>query len=131
MPTHTLADAVRAGNEFLQIKPANEKGTTSVRQIEDGEVEEEVLSPTERTLTTLMKTMQQLVEKVEHLQTRPTGAAPKRDLNKEQMCWECGKGGGISDGIALVKRSLYQIKRPRETDKARNSSTPSCLQSGI
>ena len=84
MPTHTLADAVRAGNEFLQIKPANEKGTTSVRQIEDGEVEEEVLSPTERTLTTLMKTMQQLVEKVEHLQTRPTGAAPKRDLNKEQ-----------------------------------------------
>ena len=52
----------------------------------------------------LMKTMQQLVEKVEQLQTRTTGAAPKRDLDKEQICWECGKGGGaISDGIALIK----------------------------
>ena len=86
MPTHTLADAVRAGNEFLQIKPANEKGTTSVRQIEDGEVEEEVLSPTERTLTTLMKTMQQLVEKKGKLQIRSTGAAPKGDLKKERVC---------------------------------------------
>ena len=45
VPTHTLEDAVTAGNEFLQIKPANEKGTTSVRQIENEEVEEEVLSP--------------------------------------------------------------------------------------
>ena len=59
VPTHTLEDAVRAGNKFLQIKPGSGRGgSTSVRQTED---EEEVLSPTERTLTTVMKTMQQLV----------------------------------------------------------------------
>ena len=64
VPTHTLEDAVTAGNKFLQIKPANEKGSTSVRQVEDEEEEVDILSSAERTLTTLMKTMQQLVEKM-------------------------------------------------------------------
>ena len=86
VPTYTLEDAVTAGNEFLQIKPANEKGSTSVRQEEDEEEEVDVLSFAERTLTTLMKTMQQLVEKMGKLQIRTTGAAPKGDLNKERVC---------------------------------------------
>ena len=71
VPTPTLKDAVRAGNEFLQIRPANEKGSTSIRQIEDEE-EEEDLNPTEKVLTTLMKVMQQLMEKVGQLQHPPT-----------------------------------------------------------
>ena len=66
--TPTLEDAVRAGNEFLQIRPANEKGSTSVRQVED---EKEDLNPTEKVLTTLMKAMQQLMEKVGQLQHPP------------------------------------------------------------
>ena len=64
VPIHTLEDAVRAGNEYLQIKPAGERGGTNIRQVGD---EEEVSSPTEKALTTLMKTMLQLVEKVDQL----------------------------------------------------------------
>ena len=67
VPTHTLEDAVRASNEYLQMKPANERGNTNVREIGD---EEEVDNPTEKALATLMKTMQQLVEKVRQLQNR-------------------------------------------------------------
>ena len=44
VPTHTLEDTVRAGNEFLQIKPDNEWGSTSVCRIED-EGEEEFMNP--------------------------------------------------------------------------------------
>ena len=62
VPTHTLEDAVRAGNEFLQIKPGGEKGNTSVRQI--GDEEEETLSTTDKVLASLVQAMQQLAEKV-------------------------------------------------------------------
>ena len=58
VPTHTLEDAVRAGNEFLQIKPGGEKGNTSVRQIGDKE-EEEALNTTDKVLAGLVQAMQQ------------------------------------------------------------------------
>ena len=74
VPTHTLENAVRVGKEYLQIKPANERGSTNVRQIKD-DGKEEVENPTEKALTTLTKTMQQLVEKVGQLQNRSTRTA--------------------------------------------------------
>ena len=46
VPTHTLEDALRAGNEYFQIKPENKRGNTNVCQIENEE-EEEVVNPTE------------------------------------------------------------------------------------
>ena len=76
LPTHCLEDAVRAGNEYLQIKPANDRGSTNVRQIEDEE-KEKVINLTEKALTTLMKTMQLLVEKVGPLQNGSTRTAAK------------------------------------------------------
>ena len=64
--TLTLEDAVRAGNEFLQIKPGGEKeGNISVRQV--GGEREKFLNPTDKALATLMQAMQQLVGKVEEL----------------------------------------------------------------
>ena len=50
-----------------------------------------------------MKTMQQLLEKVEQFQNRSTGAGPKGKQNKERLCWECGKGD-TSGGITSTKR---------------------------
>ena len=61
VPIHTLEDAVRAGNKYLQIKPAGERGSTNIRQVGDEEEEEGFTSPTEKALTTLMKTMLQQV----------------------------------------------------------------------
>ena len=92
VPTHTLEDAVRVGNKFLQIRPGNKWGSTNVRQIED-EDGEEVMNPTEKALITLTKTMQQLVEKVGQLQNQPTRAASRGEPSKKWLCWECGKKG--------------------------------------
>ena len=88
VPTHTLKDAVWAGNEFLQIRPGNERGSTNVRQIKDDE-EEEVMNPTKRALITLIKTMQQLVKKVGKLHNQPKRAAPRGKPSKKPLCWEC------------------------------------------
>ena len=97
VPTHTLEDAVKAGNEYLQIKPANERGSTNVRQIE----EEEGANPTEKALTTLMKTMQKLAEKVGQLPNRLTRC----------VCWECSKEDH-------PKRNCFHLKTPQPTDQA-------------
>ena len=100
--TPTLEDAVRAGNEFLQIRPANEKGSTSVRQVEDEE-EEEDLNPTEKVLTTLLKAMQQLMEKMGQFQQPPTRSTQKGDPTRERSCWECGKNGHLKRNCPLQK----------------------------
>ena len=86
VPTHTLEDAVRAGNEFLQIKPGGEKGgNISVRQVE-GE-REEFLNPTDKAQVTFMQAMQQLVGKVKELQNQPAGTVRKETQNdKKKLC---------------------------------------------
>ena len=123
VPTHTLEDAVRAGNKCLQIRLGNERGSTNVHQVEDEE-EEEVLDPTERALTTLMKTMQQLAEKVGQLQNQPTRAATKGEQSRERLCWECGKGGGH------LRRNCPNQKTPQPSDQIVQERTrPSTVES--
>ena len=102
VPTYTLENAVKVGNEFLQIRPGN------VRRIEDEE--EEDMNPTENGLTTLTKTMQHLVEKVGQLQNQPMRAAPRGESSKEQLCWECGKGGHL-------RRNCPSQKTPQLSDQ--------------
>ena len=110
VPIHTLEDAVRAGNEYLQMKPASDRGGTNIRQVGDEEEEEEVSSPTEKVLTTLMKTMLQLVEKVDQLQRPPTRTTPKGESDKSRVCWECGKEGHL-------KRNCPHQKTPQPTNQ--------------
>ena len=129
VPTHTLEDAVRAGNEFLQIRPGNERGSANVQQIEDEE-EEEVMNPMENALTTLMKTMQQLVEKVRQLQNRSTRAAPKGEPHRKRLCWSAGKRDTPKEIASIRRRPNAPTRQFRETVKARNSRVLCCLQSG-
>ena len=118
MHTPTLEDAVRAGNEFLQIRPANEKGSTSIRQVEDEE-EEEDSNPTGKVLTTLLKAMQQLMEKMGQFQQLPTRSSQKGDPNKERLCWECGKSGHLKRNCPLQKTAQVT-----ETPASGNGSGP-------
>ena len=117
-PTHTLKDTVRVGNEYLQIRPGNEWGSTNICQIEDEE-EKEVMNLTEKALNTLMKIMQQLMEKVGHLQNRPTRAAPKEEPVKERLCWECWKERHLKRSC-LQQKASQPSDQFRETDKVRN-----------
>ena len=118
IPTHTLEDAVRTGNECMQMKPANKKGNTNVCQVGDKD-KEEVENPTKKALTVLMKTMQQLVEKVEQLQSHPTRTAKKGEPCEKWVCWECGKGGHL-------KRNCPHMKtfQPAEQAASRNGQGP-------
>ena len=118
VPTHTLEDALRVGNEYVQMKPANKKGNTNVCQVGDGD-EEEVENPTEKALTVLMKTMQQLVEKVEQLQSRPTRTSKKGEPGEERVCWECGKGGHLKRNCPHLKTS-----QPAEQAASGNGQGP-------
>ena len=128
VPIHTLEDAIRAGNEYLQMKPASERGGTNIRQVGDEEEEEEVSSPTEKVLTTVMKTMLQLVEKVDQLQRPPTRTTPKGEPGK--YAESVGKRG-TSREIALIRRCPnLPTRRFRETERTRNSRVLCCLQSG-
>ena len=125
--TPTLEDAVRAGNEFLQIRPANEKGSTSVRQIEDEE-EEEDLNPTDKVLTTLMKAMQQLMEKVGQL-PHPLLNQPRKGTRQRSACAGNVGRADTSRGIVPTKRQ-HRSQRHQlwETGQAHQSRAFCCWQ---
>ena len=123
--TKTLKNAVRAGNEFIQIRPCGEQGaSTCVKQIKEDE-EEVVSNPTEKMLTTLVQVMQQRVEKVKQLKVRPTGQPLERWIRPRT---ENGNAGSverlkIAEGIVSVRQHLpLRVPQIRETDRARNSS---------
>ena len=116
VPAHTLEDAVRAGNEFLQIKPGGEKSHASIRQIEDEE-EEETLSPTDKMLVGLMQAMQQLAEKVGALQEQPKRTNGRGTSNNQRLCWECGKEGHL-------RRNCPNQKSPSDQTAQGNGQGP-------
>ena len=120
---------LRAGNEFLQIRPGNEWGSANVQQIEEEE-EEEVMNPMKNALTALMKTMQQLVKKVRQLQNRPTRAALKGEPNRKRLCWSAGKRDTPKEIASIRRRPNPPTRQFRETVKARNSRVLELLAIG-
>ena len=105
VPIHTLEDAVIAGNEYLQIKPASDRGGTNIRQV-GKEKEAGEASFRDHPLGRLQRESQ-----TKHAYA---GSVERRDTSKE---------------TALTKRHLsLPIRRFRETERARNSRISYCLQ---
>lgn len=126
--TPTLGDAVRAGNEYLQIRPTQDKGGSgaAIRCMDD--TEEPSLAAatvaeagTGDVLQTLLQAMQQLTGAVEQLQHRPERRSRSGDLDRRTRCWGCGQPGhlrnscprkaGTADQAAAVsgnEKSLQQ-----------------------
>ena len=104
--TPNLEAAVRAGNEFLQIRTATERGKANpaVRQVGDEEDEMES-SPTMATvLNTIMQTMKQMAEQMEKLKVeRSSGNSNwrKEPTPKRLTCWGCGKEGHLRRDCAI------------------------------
>ena len=90
IPTPTLEAAVRAGNEFLQVRP-NMIGS-GIRTVQPGEPEEE-----QDPMTTMLKIMQDLVADVKNLKTRI--AAGNHNPGSSEtgepaaLCWNCNQPG--------------------------------------
>jgi ATP-dependent Clp protease ATP-binding subunit ClpA len=90
----TLEQAVRAGNEFVQIKPPTMPGS-AIRTIDEPEeVIDKVASINPDMMSILLKTMQQLSEKVEQLQIgKKTATNDRTATTRSTGCWGCGQEG--------------------------------------
>jgi hypothetical protein len=122
VPTPTLEDAVRAGNEFLQIKIYPTR--SNVRAVEEEEQEEPERSPTqvgatsttpviEGLLAPLTRLLQQLTQQLgnTHITANVPGM-PGRPPKREVECWKCGKPGHTQRGCSANMATQYQPRRP-------------------
>jgi hypothetical protein len=122
VPTHTLEDAVRAGNEFLQVKvlPAR----SNVRVVEDEEPEKPVhqvsaastVPAVEELLAPLTLLIQQLTDQIGNLRVPTTvPGSSGRPSRREVTCWRCGEPGHTQRVCsAKVTRQGHQqqLRRP-------------------
>lgn len=100
--TPTLADAVRAGNEYLQIKTSQEKGgSTSIKNVDGSDDVLSVAAVTEDKASSLMQavmqnqaqTCQALQQILEQL-SKPRASGRYRK-GGQAKCWGCGQAGHI------------------------------------
>jgi hypothetical protein len=111
---HTLEDTVRAGSEFLQIKPTNFP-SSHVHVVEEDVQELDVQVVQANTLDTLMKMVQNLTSEIDALKkTQNQSAAPVQEqvqiskriqrkaprngsvphtASRPTVCWSCGQPG--------------------------------------
>lgn len=120
VPTDTLEDAVRAGNEFLQIKIYPAKSTVRVIEGEPEAEEDTRVNPVKATsqdvlaegvlgpLTTLL---QQLTEQLGKLQPPASvPGLPGRFPTRETICWKCNEPGHVQR--RCPNRAAGQSKHP-------------------
>ena len=125
-PTPNLEMAVRAGNDYLQIKPTGPMPT--IRAV-DGEPEDngprvQVAQTMESTLATLTKMILQLGEKIEKLenehkhpvQSRTFGSSgrPPEEQRQPGQCWGCGQPGHFRRDCRTRpwEGTVKQIRKP-------------------
>lgn len=107
----TIEEAVRAGNEYLKIKPTG-NSTTQVRMVEEIETEEGRCQVVETTapvdpMSQLLKAIQKLTEQVNEMKSPTTreGEPIVRALPTKRNCWNCQKEGHFRRDCTEPKRS--------------------------
>ena len=112
IPTPTLEAGVKAGNEFLQVRP-NMIGS-GIRAVQPGEPEEEleqvaVANMNQGPMTTMLKIMQDLVAEVKYLKTRIAARNhnPGSWETREPvaLCWNCNQSGHWKKDCPRKQRS--------------------------
>ena len=93
---NTLTDAVRAGNEFLQVQSTS--AGSAIRQVDQGgalpDEEVHVKPVTDTTLGSLFQAIKKLTEEIEKSRNKEGPAKQTRDP-KSGKCFGCGKSGHI------------------------------------
>ena len=92
-----LDTAVRAGNEFLQVKPMGDRRSpnSAVRTVEEESLDQ-VQPVAESEATQLTRTVAHLVEQVSRLQEQlqqPARLPTRPQKERRPGCWGCGKQG--------------------------------------
>lgn len=99
--TETVEDAVRAGNEYLQIRTGADRSRTrpQVNQVEESEPEVVAACTTETVLATMLQTMQQMAAQMALQMERMQAGTPAPPPMRREMdprsgtCWTCGQEG--------------------------------------
>ena len=89
----TLEQAVRAGNEYLQIKAVGSNGTSTIRAVADADADDQVAAVQPSIMGTLVTLMQRLTEKVDRMQVGTSGATKPKYTERGTGCWGCGQEG--------------------------------------
>ena len=96
MQPENLADAVRSGNEFLQVRASTSTGVRMVAEDEDDEVETtpQVVQVKVDPMDALLEAITNLTKEVGKLKEPPTRQR-REDSNRQPtgQCWGCGKKG--------------------------------------
>lgn len=99
--TETVEDAVRAGNEYLQIRTGADRSRNRplVNQIDEPEPEVGAVCTTESVLATMLQTMQQMAAQMALQMERMQAGPPARPQKRKELgtkpgaCWNCGQDG--------------------------------------
>ena len=113
--TPTLEIAVRAGSEYLQIRPS--QSSTAVRMIDEETGETDRISPvtSETLMSSMMGVLQGLMSQLERLTTRPEAGRPKKEASKSsKKCWGCRQDGHLRKDCPT---------HPWETEKSQGNET--------
>jgi hypothetical protein len=86
----TMEQAVRAGNEYLQVKTS---GASAIRTVADNDTDDQIAAVQPSLMGTLIQLMQQLTEKVDRMQIGTYGSNKPRPSEKGSGCWGCGQEG--------------------------------------
>ena len=127
--TPTLEVAVRAGGEYLQIRPS--QSGTAVRTVDDESSETDRVSPvtSESLMTTMIGVMQGLLSQLEKMAAKTEqGQAKKSQEKTAKKCWGCQKEGHLRKNCPTQP---WETTIPRETRSARSSRTSYWLLEGL
>lgn len=99
MNVRDMDSAVRAGNEFLQVKVGRPEDRSSVRLLEE-ELDQQVqpVKTAEAETTTLTKALLQLTTQMEKIQSQLNTSqrtARRNSTRSGSKCWGCGKEGHL------------------------------------
>jgi hypothetical protein len=91
----SLTQAVQAGNEFLQIKPASQQPRSSIHALEDDGEDPPVTASldhglTLKVMTTLAKQLEQLQQYLIAFRQPPAPAHTQTPTPRPAGCWGCG-----------------------------------------
>lgn len=116
MNIRDLDSAVRAGNEFLQVKVSRPEGQPAVRVLE--EEPEQTVKPVkmaEPEVNTLTKALVQLTAQMERIQTQLNlnqRATTKSSVRGRSTCWGCGKEGHVRRNCPTHSQTTSNQTRP-------------------